>query len=38
MENVPKNGELAIEVQDFMGIKIRAFIDVNGLVRKWVRV
>lgn len=38
VEKVPKNGELAIEVQDFLGTKIRAFIDVNGLIRKWARI
>jgi hypothetical protein len=38
LEKVPKNGELAIEVQDFVGTRIRAFIDINGLIRKWVRV
>lgn len=32
-----KTHELAIEVSDFMGSKVRAILDINGLVRRIVR-
>ena len=32
-----RTNELAIEVSDFMGSKVRAIVDINGLVRKIIR-
>lgn len=37
MQMLPDSGGMAIVVQDFMGVQVRAIVDVNGLVRNATR-